>query len=98
MNSSTQLSITEGTAARLNVAIPVAIMSVVLMMVLPIPSYLLDLLISVNITLSVITLVASMYITRPVEFSVYPSLLLMLTLLRLSLNVSSTRLILFYGH
>ena len=66
MNSSTQLSITEGTAARLNAAIPVAIMSVVLMMVLPIPSYLLDLLISVNITLSVITLVASMYITRPV--------------------------------
>ena len=98
MNSSTQPAITERTAARLNAAIPVAIMSVVLMMVLPIPSYLLDLPISVNITLSVITLVASMYITRPVEFSVYPSLLLMLTLLRLSLNVSSTRLILFYGH
>ena len=98
MNSSTQPSITAATVARLNAAIPLAIMSVVLMMVLPIPSYLLDLLISVNITLSVITLVASMYITRPVEFSVYPSLLLMLTLLRLSLNVSSTRLILFYGH
>ena len=98
MNSSTQPSITAATVTRLNAAIPLAIMSVVLMMVLPIPSYLLDLLISVNITLSVITLVASMYITRPVEFSVYPSLLLMLTLLRLSLNVSSTRLILFYGH
>ena len=63
MNSSTQPSITAATVARLNAAIPLAIMSVVLMMVLSIPSYLLDLLISVNITLSVITLVASMYIT-----------------------------------
>ena len=84
MNSTTQPTITERTAARLNAAIPLAIMSIVLMMILPVPSYVLDLLISLNITLSVITLVAAMYITRPVEFSVYPSLLLMLTLLRRS--------------
>ena len=86
------------TAARLNAALPLAIMMIVLMMVLPIPPSMLDLLISLNITLSVITLIATMYITRPVEFSVYPSLLLLLTLLRLSLNISSTRLILTGGH
>ena len=93
-----QAEITAPTAERVNAAVPIAIMAIVLMMVLPIPPYLLDLLISLNITLSVITLVATMYITRPVEFSVYPSLLLLLTLLRLSLNISSTRLILLGGH
>ena len=91
-------AITTSTAQRVNAAVPLGIMVIVLMMVLPIPSYLLDLLISFNITLSVITLVATMYITRPAEFSVYPSLLLLLTLLRLSLNISSTRLILLGGH
>ena len=93
-----QDTITAPTAQRVNAAVPVAVMVIVLMMVLPIPPFLLDLLISSNITLSVITLVATMYITRPVEFSVYPSLLLLLTLLRLSLNISSTRLILLGGY
>ena len=83
---------------RLNAVVPLAIMLIVLMMVLPIPPLLLDLLITVNITLSVITLIATMYLKRPVEFSVYPSLLLLLTILRLSLNISSTRLILLSGH
>ncbi len=85
-------------ADRLNALVPSSIMAIVLMMVLPVPAILLDLLISLNITLSVITLVATMYITRPVELSVYPSLLLLLTLLRLALNISSTRLILTSGH
>ena len=85
------------TAERLNAVVPLAIMLVVLMMVLPIPPYLLDLLISFNITLSVVTLISTMYITRPVQLSVFPSLLLLLTLLRLSLNISSTRLILLRG-
>jgi len=93
-----QDEITSSTADRVNAAVPLGIMVIVLMMVLPVPSFLLDLLISLNITLSVITMVATMYIVRPVEFSVYPSLLLLLTLLRLSLNISSTRLILLGGH
>lgn len=84
--------------AGLNAIVPATIMAVVLMMVLPVPSLLLDLLISCNITLSVVTVIATMYIERPVELSVYPSLLLLLTLLRLSLNISSTRLILMNGH
>ena len=85
-------------ADRLNAVVPSLLMAVVLMMVLPVPALLLDLLISVNITLSVVTLIATMYVTRPVELSVYPSLLLLLTLLRLALNISSTRLILLHGH
>ena len=89
--------ITATVAERLNAIVPLAIMLIVLMMVLPVPPYLLDLLISLNITLSVVTLVTTMYITRPVELSVFPSLLLLLTLLRLSLNISSTRLILLHG-
>lgn len=96
--ASSQVEISAGTADRLNAIVPAVIMAVVLMMVLPIPAFVLDLLISINITLSVITLVATMYVMRPVELSVYPSLLLLLTLLRLSLNISSTRLILLGGH
>lgn len=84
-------------AERYSAVVPTVIMAVVLMMVLPIPAFLLDLLISLNITLSIVTLIATMYIARPVELSVYPSLLLLLTLLRLALNISSTRLILLGG-
>ncbi len=87
------------TATRnLNMAVPLAVVGVVLIMILPVPPSLLDVLISANITLSVITLIVTMYITRPVQFSVYPSLLLLLTLFRLALNVSSTRLILLRGN
>jgi len=96
--STTPPALTGALANRLNAAVPLAIMLVVLMMILPIPAAALDLLISLNITLAVVTLVSTMYIVRPVEFSVYPSLLLVLTLLRLALNISSTRLILLGGH
>ena len=90
--------LSEATANHLNAVVPIGVMAVVLMMILPVPSFVLDLLISINITLSVVTLVTTMYIHRPVELSVYPSLLLLLTLLRLALNISSTRLILLHGH
>ena len=76
---------------------PVAVMSVVLLMVVPLPPLLLDLLLSVDIGLSVTLLLTVIYIRQPVEFSVFPSLLLLLTLIRLSLNVASTRLILMHG-
>jgi flagellar biosynthesis protein FlhA len=67
-------------------------------MIAPLPSFLLDFLISANITISVIVLLVSMYITRPVEFSVFPTSLLLLTLFRLALNISSSRLILLHGN
>lgn len=79
-------------------AVPLAVLGIVVAMIMPLPSFLLDLLISANITLSVIVLLVSMYITKPVEFSVFPTTLLLLTLFRLALNISSSRLILLQGN
>src|ERR1700741_4656933 len=76
---------------------PAAVMAVVLLMVVPLPPLLLDFLLSIDIGLSVVLLLTVIYIKQPVEFSVFPSLLLLLTLIRLSLNVASTRLILMHG-
>jgi flagellar biosynthesis protein FlhA len=79
-------------------AIPIAVLGIVLAMIAPLPPFLLDVLISANITLSVIVLLVSLYITKPVEFSVFPTSLLLMTLFRLALNISSARLILLYGN
>jgi len=76
---------------------PAAVMAVVLLMVVPLPPLMLDLLLSIDIGLSVVLLLTVIYVKQPVEFSVFPSLLLLLTLIRLSLNVASTRLILMHG-
>src|SRR5215510_14328140 len=76
---------------------PAAVMAVVLLMIVPLPPFLLDLLLSVDIGLAVVLLLTSIYVRQPVEFSVFPSLLLLLTLIRLSLNVASTRLVLLNG-
>jgi len=81
-----------------DLAVPLAVLGIVLAMIMPMPSFLLDILISANITLSVIVLLVSMYITRPVEFSVFPTSLLLMTLFRLALNISSSRLILIHGN
>ena len=77
--------------------VPVAVLGILLAMVTPLPAWMLDLLISANITLSTVILLVSMNIRRPVEFSVFPTLLLLMTLFRLALNVSSSRLILLNG-
>jgi flagellar biosynthesis protein FlhA len=77
--------------------VPAAILSVVMLMVVPLPPLLLDLLLSIDIGLSVVLLLTAIYVRQPVEFSVFPSLLLLLTLIRLSLNVASTRLVLLHG-
>ena len=76
---------------------PAAVMSVVLLMIVPLPPLMLDLLLSVDIGLAVTLLLTAIYVRQPVEFSVFPSLLLLLTLIRLSLNVASTRLVLMDG-
>jgi flagellar biosynthesis protein FlhA len=81
-----------------DIAVPVAVLGVVLAMITPLRPWMLDALISANITLSVIVLLVSMYITRPVEFSVFPTTLLLMTLFRLALNISSSRLILLDGN
>jgi flagellar biosynthesis protein FlhA len=82
---------------KVHLVIPVAVMGILLVMVLPMPTLAMDLLISLNITISIIILMVSMYILQPVSFSVFPSLLLIVTLFRLALNVASTRLILLHG-
>jgi flagellar biosynthesis component FlhA len=69
--------------------VPVAVLAIVLAMIVPLPSILLDLLISGNVALAVVVLMVSMYIQRPSEFSVFPTALLLLTLFRLALNISS---------
>jgi flagellar biosynthesis protein FlhA len=81
-----------------DLAVPIAVLGIVLAMIMPMPSFILDVLISANITVSVIVLLVSIYITRPVEFSVFPTALLLLTLVRLALNISSSRLILIHGN
>jgi len=77
--------------------VPAAVVCMIMVMLIPIPSIILDLLLSVSLTASVLVLIVSMYIERPVQFSVFPSLLLMLTLFRLSLNIASSRRILLHG-
>ncbi len=78
--------------------VPIAVLGIVLAMIAPLPPFLLDILISANITMSVIVLLVSLYITKPVDFSVFPTTLLLMTLFRLALNVSSARLILLNGN
>jgi len=81
-----------------DLSVPLGVLGIVLFMITPVPSFLLDLLISANMTLSVILLLVSIYIARPVDFSVFPTALLLMTLFRLALNISSSRLILLHGN
>jgi len=85
------------TQARL-LAGPVLIVLVLGMMVLPLPTFLLDLLFTFNIALSVMILLVAMFTRKPLDFAAFPSVLLFATLLRLSLNVASTRVVLLHGH
>ena len=75
----------------------VAVVAILIFMVIPLPSMVLDLLISFNISFALIILLASMYTKSPLELSSFPSILLLITLFRLSLNVASTRIILIHG-
>jgi flagellar biosynthesis protein FlhA len=80
-----------------DVVVALASIGILLAMLVPIPPLLLDLLLAANITLALLIFVISLYILRPLDLSVFPSLLLVLTLFRLSLSVASTRLILLHG-
>lgn len=79
-------------------AVPAGVVGIVLLLVVPLPAYLLDVLLAVNITASLVILLTSMYVRRPLDFSVFPSLILVFTLFRLGLNVASTRLVLRDGY
>ena len=81
-----------------DLGVAVAVIAVVIMMVVPLPTFILDLLLTFNITFALTTLLVTMYVQEPLQISAFPSLLLMATLFRLALNVSSTRLILLHGY
>ncbi len=81
-----------------DIVLAVGVILILAMMIIPLPAVILDVLISGNITLAILILTVSMYITHPLELSVFPGLLLILTIFRLSLNVASTRLILGEGY
>ncbi|WP_346354610.1 flagellar biosynthesis protein FlhA [Azotosporobacter soli] len=81
-----------------DIVVALGIITIVIMMIIPLPSFLLDLLLSLNITFALVIVMIAVYNTEPLQFSVFPSLLLITTLFRLALNVSSTRLILLDGY
>ncbi len=78
--------------------VPVLVLALLSMMVLPLPPVMLDLFFSFNIALSLVIVLVAIYAMRPMDFSVFPSILLVATLLRLALNVASTRIVLLEGH
>jgi len=79
-------------------AAPILIVMMLSMMVLPLPAFVLDIFFSFNIALSIIVLLTSLYTVKPLDFMVFPTVLLVSTMLRLSLNVASTRVVLTEGH
>lgn len=81
-----------------DVMMAIGVIGMLVIMVIPVPTIFMDILLSFNITLSIVVLLVAMYTLKPLEFSVFPSLLLLATLLRLSLNVATTRLILLHGN
>lgn len=81
-----------------DVIMAIGVVGMLVVMVIPLPTIMLDIFLSFNITFSVVVLLVAMYTLKALEFSVFPSLLLLATLLRLSLNVASTRLILLHGN
>jgi flagellar biosynthesis protein FlhA len=76
----------------------IGVITVLVVMIIPLPTVMLDFLLALNITISITILLIAMYALRPLDFSIFPSLLLVTTLFRLSLNVASTRLILLHGN
>ena len=84
--------------ARRGIGAPVMMLVMLAMLMLPLPPFLLDMLFSFNIALSLVILLAVVYVMRPLEFAAFPTVVLMATLLRLALNIASTRVVLLHGH
>ncbi|SHO50740.1 flagellar biosynthesis protein FlhA [Desulfopila aestuarii] len=84
-------------AARSDVIAAIGLISILMIMIIPLPSIILDIFLATNITIGLLILIISLYAVKAVEFSIFPSILLTTTLFRLALNVASTRLILLHG-
>lgn len=95
-------SATKSTSSRLTslsqMAVPLSVVAVVVVLVIPLPTFLIDLLITANITASVLVLLTAMQVKRPLDFSVFPTLVLIATMFRLGLNVAVTRQVLLHGY
>jgi len=83
---------------KVGLGVPIGVLGVLAMVVLPLPPIALDALFTFNIALSIVIVMSVFYVARPVEFGVFPTILLLATLLRLALNVASTRVVLLHGH
>ncbi len=81
-----------------NLGVPLLLLVILAMVTLPVPAFLLDVLFTFNIALSIVVLLVGVYALRPLDFAVFPTILLVATLMRLALNVASTRVVLLYGH
>ena len=81
-----------------SLGVPLLVLMLLAMMTLPMPAFLLDVFFTFNIALSIVVLLVSVYALRPLDFAVFPTILLVATLLRLSLNIASTRVVLLHGH
>lgn len=92
------LSVDQLRIQRSDIQMAIGVIAIMLVMVIPLPSFFLDGLLSFSLIISLIILLTSLYIKNPLEFSTFPSLLLLTTLFRLSLNIASTRLILLHGN
>ena len=80
------------------IGVPVGLVAILAMMILPLPAFMLDVLFTFNIALSLVIVMAVFNVKRPLEFAIFPTVLLLVTLLRLALNVASTRVVLMHGH
>ncbi|MGB2064635.1 flagellar biosynthesis protein FlhA [Marinomonas gallaica] len=81
-----------------NLGVPFILLALLAMMILPLPPFLLDVLFTFNIALAIVVLLVAVYSMRPLDFAVFPTILLISTLMRLALNVASTRVVLLNGH
>lgn len=91
-------NILAGLTANKDIMLPLAVIGIVIAMILPLPSWLMDMSLALSVTLSVLILMTVMYIEKPLELSSFPTILLIATTFRLALNIASTRLILSNGH
>ena len=82
----------------MGIGIPLLLVVLLAMLILPLPTWLLDLLFTFNISLAVVVVLVAVYIQRPLDFAAFPTVILVATLLRLGMNVASTRIVLLHGH
>ncbi|MDZ7621033.1 MAG: flagellar biosynthesis protein FlhA [Candidatus Competibacteraceae bacterium] len=92
------IAATLGGILRSGLGAPALLIALLMMLIIPLPPFALDLCFTFNIALSLVVLLASIYSARPLDFAVFPTVLLIATLLRLALNVASTRVVLMHGH